>query len=287
MDKCKIALILSFIYCGLGQVYKREILKGIDFIIIYTLLIASFFFAPPTSPLLHFLCLFIIVLMWLMGMVDAYVDNGFLMEKERWLIWQKLQPTLSTVVISGAMITLLMLWVQILPAVNKHLSHDKPLVDYNTQETSVLLGSEGITSKNDAKTYPHKGNIVITAYSLIPAELEQGNMLTIEYTINVSENRSVGLGFSIQKVGTSTWVSDPDNDRVVNVAPGNDNYSRKFALPSTLSSGKYNAVWGVWNSDFTIAYDSKQSRYALDVITSSITKDETSNSDSEIVKVSN
>jgi len=70
----KVALILSFIYCGFGQLYKREIMKGIDFIVIYTFLIVFFFFFP-TSPLLHFIVLFAIILLWLLGMVEVYDIN--------------------------------------------------------------------------------------------------------------------------------------------------------------------------------------------------------------------
>jgi len=109
----RVALILSFIYCGLGQVREGEILKGINFIAIYTLLMVSFFFfSSSATPLVRFFGFSILLLMWFMGMVDAYIDDEILKKKKRRLIWQKLLSVLPVAVISGAVIALLMLWTQ-------------------------------------------------------------------------------------------------------------------------------------------------------------------------------
>jgi len=108
----------------------------------------------------------------------------------------------------------------------------------------------------------------ITAYSLTPTTAEPGTILTIKYTINnpTSSTMALALGCSIQKAGTTTWINDPSNDKVVNVSPGSGNYSREFVLLSTLISGKYNVAWGLWNSSFTTSYDYKQSNDALIII---------------------
>jgi WD40 repeat protein len=108
----------------------------------------------------------------------------------------------------------------------------------------------------------------IIAYSLKPITANPGSTLTINYTINnpASEVISVGLGCSIQKADTTTWISDPSNDKVVNVSPGSGNYSRVFVLPPNLNPGEYKVAWGLWNSDFTIAYDYKESPDALTVV---------------------
>ena len=100
MSNRKVALILSFIYCGLGQIYKGQILKGIDLIVIYTILIVSLF---SSLRLLHFFSLFTLPSMWLVGMVDAYMyENIPVIHIKRWLL----------VILFGAVISVLILCVQ-------------------------------------------------------------------------------------------------------------------------------------------------------------------------------
>jgi len=41
--KRMLPLLLSFVYCGIGQIYKGEVRKGIGFLLLYSLLILSFF----------------------------------------------------------------------------------------------------------------------------------------------------------------------------------------------------------------------------------------------------
>ena len=120
MNRRIVTLILSFICCGLGQVYKGEVLKGINFIVIYTFLIVSFFFYSSTS-LLHFLVLSSLLLMWVLGMLDAYIDDKILI---RGVIWQTLLAIFSGTVISGAIITFLVVGIQTFPAMDKRLVAD-------------------------------------------------------------------------------------------------------------------------------------------------------------------
>ena len=76
-------LILSFIYCGLGQIYNRQVAKGIDFIVVYTILAASYF-AP--MPLVRLIGLSILPTMWFIGMVDAYLGADAVVHKKGWLL---------------------------------------------------------------------------------------------------------------------------------------------------------------------------------------------------------
>ncbi len=75
-----VSLILSLIYCGLGQLYNRQIAKGLDFIIIYTILIASYF---SPIPMLRVVGLSLLPLMWFIGMVDAYMSDEITVDKTK------------------------------------------------------------------------------------------------------------------------------------------------------------------------------------------------------------
>ncbi len=112
---------MSFICPGLGQIYKRETLKGISFILICTLLIVPLFFLSPPPSLLYFSGLSVLLLIWLVSMIDAYIDYEALMGKERWLIWQKLLSILPTAVMSAAVVILMMLWSQDFLATSERL----------------------------------------------------------------------------------------------------------------------------------------------------------------------
>ena len=123
MSKRKVALILSFIYCGLGQALRGEILKAISFIIIFTLLIISTLLSP--SPSLRFFGFTALLLMWIVGILDAYIDEEVLMERKQWLIWQRLFAILPVAVASGAIVTLLILWTQNFSALSKRPMSDE------------------------------------------------------------------------------------------------------------------------------------------------------------------
>jgi cell division septation protein DedD len=124
----KVALILSFIYCGFGQLYKREIMKGIDFIVIFTFLIA-FFFYLPVSPLFHFIILFAMILMWILGMVDGYLDEEVILGG---MIWIKLMDIFSASIITIAITTLIIVGMQNFPSWEKN-----PVNNVNTKTTQV------------------------------------------------------------------------------------------------------------------------------------------------------
>jgi TM2 domain-containing membrane protein YozV len=58
-----VAAVLSFFFAGLGQIYNGEIGKGIGFIIAYFFCILSLFIG---------IGIFLIPLVWVGGMIDAY-----------------------------------------------------------------------------------------------------------------------------------------------------------------------------------------------------------------------
>jgi cell division septation protein DedD len=78
-------------------------MKGIDFIVIYTFLIVFFFFIH-TSPLLHFIVLFAMILMWILGMVDGYIDEEMIL---RGMIWPKMMDIFSGSIITIAVGTII------------------------------------------------------------------------------------------------------------------------------------------------------------------------------------
>ena len=96
---------------------------------------------------------------------------------------------------------------------------------------------------------------------------------------------ALGLACSIQKAGTTRWITDPSNDKVVNVARGIGSYSREFLLPSGLGAGKYHVSWGLLSPDFTTAYDFEVSSNALTITIPPPAEDQSDNSESFSVQV--
>jgi TM2 domain-containing membrane protein YozV len=62
-----VAVVLSFFWAGLGQLYNGQIAKGIIFIIVYALCALSCYIVIGfvTTPIV-----------WIIGMVDAYSSAG-------------------------------------------------------------------------------------------------------------------------------------------------------------------------------------------------------------------
>jgi len=100
-----LALILSLIYCGFGQIYKGEVLKGINFVIVYTALVLSLIFLSSVSLLAQLILIFLLMLMWLAGMLDAYADEKIFIEGVHGLLWKTLIMVLIAVGFSGSVFT--------------------------------------------------------------------------------------------------------------------------------------------------------------------------------------
>ena len=98
MKNRKLALILSFIYCGLGQIYKGQTLKGIDFAIIYTMSIVAYFSSP--SLWLQRIGLSVLPAIWIIGMIDAYI---VVTQRKQWLL----------VILPGVFVLLLLMCIQV------------------------------------------------------------------------------------------------------------------------------------------------------------------------------
>jgi hypothetical protein len=94
-----IPLILSFIYCGLGQIYNRQIVKGIDFIIIYTVMLGSLFLPIPLWRLAG---LSLLPTMWFIGMMDAYLGEDAFVRRRHFLLG----------ILPGVLLSLLVFYAQ-------------------------------------------------------------------------------------------------------------------------------------------------------------------------------
>ena len=114
MKNRKLALILSFIYCGLGQIYKGQTLKGIDFAIVYTMSIVAYF--SPPSPWLQRIGLSVLPAMWLIGMIDAYI---VVTKRKQWLL----------VILPGVFVLLLLMCIQIFMGIDEGPKADVQITD--------------------------------------------------------------------------------------------------------------------------------------------------------------
>ncbi|MBD3182509.1 hypothetical protein GF312_09470 [Candidatus Poribacteria bacterium] len=108
MKNRKTALILSLIYCGIGQIYKGEKAKGFTFILIQTSLIAFFIFYLPYPIYLKFVIPGAMVLMWLMGMMDAYIDDGLTTDSDKMLLIIKIVGSIEAIVILFAFVVIIL-----------------------------------------------------------------------------------------------------------------------------------------------------------------------------------
>lgn len=136
MKNRKLALILSFIYCGLGQIYKGQTLKGIDFAIVYTMSIVAYFFPP--SPWLQRIGLSVLPAMWLVGMIDAYM---VVTQRKQWLL----------VILPGAFVLLLLMCIQVFMGMDEGSKADvqiagAPVMD-DTQSTAPPPAEEEAKAK--------------------------------------------------------------------------------------------------------------------------------------------
>lgn len=289
MRKRTVALILSSIYCGLGQIYRGRIAKGINFAVIYSLLIASYF---RSTSFLRGLTLLVILLMWAMGVVDLYMDRR-LHRREKSSRRRRFQAIMPFSVILCAIAILLVPRILTPPVANERQVDD-------ILNTTASLENESTTVKSSAEVFseadpevsveanpviPQKESVAIVDYSISPTTAKPGATLTIEYIVDSLKDTALGLGFSIQRANTHGWLSDPANDKVVNVSIGSGKYYRNFVIPGTLRSGEYNVVCGLWNTDYTVKLYSRQSDSALNIVTSPAAEDRDYGSDLFSVQV--
>jgi hypothetical protein len=80
-----------------------------------------------------------------------------------------------------------------------------------------------------------------------PALVAPGSNIVVSYRISNSggSSLSVGLGCSIRKSGTPTWISDEPGDLYRSVPPGVSTQTRAFTIPGD-AHGSYDVAWGIW-----------------------------------------
>jgi len=149
-----LASILSLVYCGFGQIYKGEVLKGINFVVIYTALILSIIFLSSVSPLAQLILILLLVLMWLVGVIDAYGDEKTFIEGNYGLLWKTLIMVLIVVGISGSVVavTILIVRPQVFTPgfgnITTHVASDNKTKDLSQQDSSQNQMSNAQTSEN-------------------------------------------------------------------------------------------------------------------------------------------
>lgn len=132
----KLALILSLLYSGVGQIYNGHMIKGIDFIILYTLIILSSFFAPADR--ISIIARTAWPFIWVLGAVDAYMSEAVHFYRKRhvkkWVL-----ALLPGVVLSG-----LVFYIQLKPMIHSFMGWQEEVViegqsgSYGTSDTSAL-----------------------------------------------------------------------------------------------------------------------------------------------------
>jgi uncharacterized repeat protein (TIGR01451 family) len=102
--------------------------------------------------------------------------------------------------------------------------------------------------------------------------VKPGDNLTFVYNISnpYSYNiDNVRLGAQIRMNNTAgNWTDDPSNDKVVNLLPGAQDYSRNFTVPQSASSGFYDARWVILNDTTGNWIDSKEMNSIFSIQTS-------------------
>ena len=83
--------------------------------------------------------------------------------------------------------------------------------------------------------------------SLNTYSAEPTNRLTVTFNICNPDNqtRTIGLGFSIRKTGTTTWINDTNDDGTKSVTSGCANYVRYFDIPAGTVAGTYDVAYGI------------------------------------------
>ena len=95
--------------------------------------------------------------------------------------------------------------------------------------------------------------LTIIDQSIYSSPASPGDELTFVYKIKNPSDRAVSnirLGVRIRTNSPQgSWIDDPANDKVISVDPGEKDYSRKFRIPSDVSSGYYDAGWVIVNQN--------------------------------------
>lgn len=191
MDKHRLALIMSMICPGAGQMYKGEILKGVTFVIIWALLLLSLFILSSPSRPLYLLGFFVLILTWAVGAVDAYVYDELFIGGGKGLFWQRALNILPMAVISVAVLTFLALWTQDPTKLSNSPVSDK---SPDTKPELHSLADNVAHPTIDRETSALSENseffsVQVAAFkSLVGAEAVHKDLLSRGYTVRMEES---------------------------------------------------------------------------------------------------
>ena len=186
---------MSFICPGLGQIFKREILKGVSFMMICALMILSLFFLPSPPILLYYSGFSILLLVWLVAIIDAFIDDEFIMRREQWLIWQKTLAVLPVALISLAVVILMMMWTQDFSAASERLvdsARVRPAPDALRPDDSPDEIRANTETDVDLNTSEFFSIQVASFRALERAEIVYYALLSKGYTMNMARTTSAG-----------------------------------------------------------------------------------------------
>jgi hypothetical protein len=201
------------------------------FIMICALLIVSLFFLSSPPPLLYYSGFSLLALMWLMGMIDAYVDDEFLMGSGRWLTWQKSLAILPIVVIFAAVALLMLLWMQDFSAVNRRTvasasnrtsPHDQVLQN-ESDRTEIDMGiavEPGGVELGSSDFF----SIQIASFRELPrAEEAHSDLLSKGYTADIEQTISADKTWHRVLVGT--FLDEQDAIEFTNILYEREGFS--------------------------------------------------------------
>jgi hypothetical protein len=151
MSKRIVPLILSFICCGFGQIYNRQIIKGIDFIAVYGILISSYFWPWPW---LRIIGLSLVPLMWVVGMVDAYLGEEAIFRKKQWILG----------ILPGILIAVLAFYVQFVRSPMNPDARNRMYVQ-NNSERLAKFSVQVAVSKSLDQAERLRDRLLIRGYS--------------------------------------------------------------------------------------------------------------------------
>lgn len=153
---------------------------------ICALLILSLFFLSPPLPLLYYLGISILLLIWLVNIVDAYVDDAFLMERARRLTWQRTLALLPVGVIFAAMIILMALWASDFSETNRRLVAGASL--RTIQNARPPADSQNVTESIVEKNETGEFSIQVASFrELWRAKEVYHDLLDKAYTVNMEQ----------------------------------------------------------------------------------------------------
>lgn len=138
----KVALILSFIFSGFGQIWNREYTKGITFILLQIVFIIFLFY--PDSNLFP-ISMVAIPMLWIWGMVDASrIYHVFLSEHRR---VQRRRNILTTLGIIALFILSEAIFVPIILTIRRN--YNTPSNDTSLNASSISGSSTSVGDKKD------------------------------------------------------------------------------------------------------------------------------------------